>query len=238
MVSGDSRIWFHLGMKTVLEKYESRQSGGVSQEPEYDGEDEDDIPLAEAKKTPRAVGQPKVLCRSKIRHAYLMDFVSGSKCWDPSKFFCRICKYDVSLATKGHSEIGRLFGSKSHWAADARWRYNETGAYYDKVGEHVSRPTEEQIARILTADLVELGEIYPFPEEVIQERMENQVALMTVVSCICDVMKYGGSYDTIRYLWGHFRSTLGEDHPQHAISWNLPFTVVSIIRVVLFVSVV
>ena len=72
MVSGDSRIWFHLGMKTVLEKYESRQSGGVSQEPEYDGEDEDDIPLAEAKKTPRAVGQPKVLCRSKIRHAYLM----------------------------------------------------------------------------------------------------------------------------------------------------------------------
>ena len=76
---------------------------------------------------------------------------------------------------------------------------------------------------------MELGEIYPFPEKVVQERMANQVALMTVVACFCDVMTYGGSYDRNRNLWGQFRSTLVEDHPQQSISRNLPFTVVSIV---------
>ena len=65
--------------------------------------------------------------------------------------------------------------------------------YYDRDGEHVTRQNEDQIAKILKTELEELCEIYAFNKEVVQERMEKQVALMTVVACLCNVMKYGGS---------------------------------------------
>ena len=60
-------------------------------------------------------------------------FVTGSL--DPAhkkyKFYCRICKSNVSIYSKGAKEIIRHYQSESHLRKDQLWRYT----YLKKVDE-------------------------------------------------------------------------------------------------------
>ena len=106
-------------------------------------------------------------------------FVTGPL--DPAhnhyKFYCRICKSNVSIYSKGAREIIRHYQSESHLRKDQLWRFT----YLKKVDEITKVETHQVRGRnglLLTppelekekpffesVQLVDIGEEFPFYEE-------------------------------------------------------------------------
>ena len=93
------------------------------------------------------------------------------------KFYCQICKTNVSNFTKGAREIVRNFQCKSHFRNDQRWRYEHlkkkdkvTGRIVHEVrgkeGQLLTPPElERKKPLFMQAFLVETGCSYPFYED-------------------------------------------------------------------------
>ena len=48
-----------------------------------------------------------------------------------------------------------------------------------------------------------------------------------MVSCLTEVLRGGGSYTTLRCLWGFFCASLAKTDPLYRVTWNNPETLVS-----------
>ena len=133
------------------------------------------------------------------------------------KFYCQICKSNVSIRSKGAQEIIRHYQSETHLRKDQRWRF-ERLSVTDKVtgitrhqvrGKHghILTPLEVEREKPLfeNAPLVDVGEKYPFYDEYMansesQQTAEDQRA-STQVDLVGSFVPYDGNISLLQALW-------------------------------------
>ena len=106
-------------------------------------------------------------------------FVSGpmDPRWNPYKFYCQICKANISIYGKGAREILRHHTSEKHLRKDQRWRYEylyridpvtktKIHQVRGKDGKLLSPyELEFELPHFINAPLVEIGQKLPFYDE-------------------------------------------------------------------------
>ena len=145
-------------------------------------------------------------------------FVTGSL--DPihnqHKFYCQICKSNVSIRSKGAREIIRHYQGETHLRKDQRWRFEHlsvtdkvTGVTKHQVrgkDGHILTPLELEREKPLfeNAPLVDVGEKYPFYDEYItnsesQQTTEDQQA-STQIALVGNFVPYDGNISLLQTL--------------------------------------
>ena len=142
------------------------------------------------------------------------------------KFYCQICKTNVSIYSKGTREIIRHYQGESHLRKDQRWRFEHLG-----VTDQITGITQHQVrgrdGHILTplelerekpyfenAPLVNVGEMFPFYDDYIantgcQQTTEDQRA-SAQIALIGSFIPHDGNILLLQSQW----SRVG-DHMNH-----------------------
>ena len=148
-----------------------------------------------------------------LRHEIPALFVSKRSDGGVNGFNCAICRKDVSFLSKGEAEIWRHYLCKSHYALDRRYRYDHEDVIFlrDLVSVRVEDVSEELRDEILETPSVTLGPKYPFDEDAVDGivGVQSRVPASTLVGCLLELLRTGGSQSLLRRLWALFRSTLG-----------------------------
>ena len=111
--------------------------------------------------------------------AWTRFFVSGplDPRWNPYKFYCQICKGNVSIHGKGAREILRHYATERHLRKDQRWRFKHLGVEdpNTKTVHHQVRrkdwkiltrnQLELELPNFIGVPLVDIGEKFSFYEE-------------------------------------------------------------------------
>ena len=146
-------------------------------------------------------------------------FVSGpvDPKWNQYKFYCQICKANISIYSKGAREILRHHASEKHLRKDQRWRYE----YLYKI-DPVTKARIPQVrgrdGKLLTpyqlkmelryfkdAELVDIGEKLPFYDEYMagEDHMssssENRARIQ--ISVLGRFIPTYGDIDVLRGFW-------------------------------------
>ena len=114
-----------------------------------------------------------------------------------SHFYCRICRNEVSVLTRGHHEIFRHFQGSKHFPCDQRLSLETLGwEVLDYEGNAMSpADVERQREKIMKAPLLVRDREYPFSEDVIVDKTGSvypNLAVMAKVSSLIGVL-LGGS---------------------------------------------
>ena len=162
-------------------------------------------------------------------HPAFPDFVSGPKCGSSKFFSCRVCRRDVGMKAHGSGEFARHFQSDSHWFKDVTYRVHMNLQVLNRSMEPMEL-SANQLADCRSRPFEDLAEGFPFPEDLLPKhsRVDSRVPYMTLVGCLCELLRSGGDFILLRRLWGHFLASLFEDQePLFALSWSRSETVVS-----------
>ena len=127
----------------------------------------------------------------------------------PSRFYCRICRKDVSVLIHGHHEILRHFQGSKQFPRDQRLRLETPGWEVVDYEGNTMKPAEieHQREKIMRASLVVRDREYPFSEDVIVDEtgaVETSLGVMAKVSSLIEVLRLGGSYELVYRLWAQF----------------------------------
>ena len=157
-------------------------------------------------------------------HPAYKSFVSGAKNGQATHFHCRVCCRDVAMKAKGSGEFKRLFDSDKHWVKDVTYRVHMGLPVLNRLIEPMEM-TEAELAEYRAKPFEDLGEEYPFPEDLVAKhsRVESEVPFMTFVG---ELLRSGGEFSLLRRLWGHFCSSLGDRKTEFALNWSRSETVV------------
>ena len=146
-------------------------------------------------------------------------FVSGPL--DPvhnkHKFYCQICKTNLSIYSKSEREIVRHFRSEGHLRKNQRWRYEHSGKLEKISGNiihsvrgrdgHVLTPFELEKEKPLfeSAPLVYIGPRFPFYDEYMSSAggltSSEDIRSGTQISLIGRFVPYFGNLATLQGLW-------------------------------------
>ena len=111
--------------------------------------------------------------------SWARTFVTGpmDPKWNPYKFYCQICKGNVSIYGRGVKEILRHHGTERHLRRDQRWRYEHLSVE-DPVTKTIRHYVRDENGKLLTpyeleleypkfkdVTLVDIGEKLPFYDE-------------------------------------------------------------------------
>ena len=126
-----------------------------------------------------------------------------------SEFYCRLCQKDVSVLTRGSSEVFRHFQGIRCFARDQRLRLETPGWRLLRFdGKPLTEDElEKQGKKILRVPLVVRDREYPFQEKLIPDASENtapQLPVLAKVSLLVDVLQLGESYELFERLWERF----------------------------------
>ena len=159
-------------------------------------------------------------------------FVTGSSTGVATSFVCTICGRDVSMETRGAGELARHFMGPRHWNLDVTYRVHHDLPVFNRLmdpmelspaqrDEYLSRPCKEK------------PEGFSFPEDLLPacSKVDSTIPLMTLVNCLTELLRLGGSYVLLRKLWGCFRATLGPENPLYNLMWSRAETLVSFVVV-------
>ena len=126
-------------------------------------------------------------------------------------FHSAVCKRDVAMNAHGSREFARHFQSDGHWFKDVVCRVHMGMPVLNRLMEPMQL-SEEQLAEYRAKPFVELGEGYPFPEELLPKHSQvgSKIPFMTLVGCLCDLLRVGGDFTLVRQLWSHFCLSLGK----------------------------
>ena len=157
----------------------------------------------------------------------LSEFVSGSKNGKSTSFLYTMRERDVSIESRGSGEINRHFASDRHWERDVTYRVHKGLPVYNQL---VITLTDAQLADYRSRPFERKVACYLFRENKLPEhgQVSSKVPLLTMVSCLTEVLRGGGSYTMLRRLWGFFRASLSESDPVYHIVWSKPETLVSL----------
>ena len=160
-------------------------------------------------------------------HPAYKSFVSGAKNGHATYFYCRVCCRDVAMKTQGSGEFKRHFESDRHWFKDVTYRVHMGLPVLNRLMEPMEM-TEAQLAEYRAKPFEDLGEEYPFPEDLVAKhsRVESKVPFMTFVGCLGELLRTGGDFSLLRKLWGHFCLSLGDRKTEFALNWSRSETVV------------
>ena len=133
------------------------------------------------------------------------------------KFYCQICKTNVSIFTKEAREIVRHFQCESHFRKDQRWRYEHlkkkdrvTGRIVHEVrGKKGQLLTPLELERekplFMQAPLVETGCSYPFYEDHMaglgSVAGQEEIRLCVQISMVALFAPHCGDLYTLELLW-------------------------------------
>ena len=181
--------------------------------------------------------QPKVRPnnpRNRLRRDMVTDdpvyslFVSGSSTGCPWSFYCMICHRNVSMKTRGAGELDRLFGTPKHWNADLTYRVHNGLPVYNRLRDPMVLSAEQE-ADFLSRVCRGRAEGFSFPEELLPSctREGSSVPLLTMVTSLMELLRYGGSYLLLRKHWGCFWATLGRENPLYSLTWSRSESLVS-----------
>ena len=146
-------------------------------------------------------------------------FVSGpvDPKWNKYKFYCQICKANISIYSKGAREILRHHSSEKHLRKDQRWRYEYlykidpyTNSRIPQVrGKHGKLLTPYELAMELPyfkdVELVDIGEKLPFYDEYMSgadhmsSSSENRARIQ--ISVLGRFLPHYGDIDLLRNFW-------------------------------------
>ena len=149
---------------------------------------------------------------------------------NPSHFYCRICRKDVSVMTHGHREILRHFQGSKHFPCDQRLRLETPGWEVLDYEGNVMSPAEveRQREKIMRATLVVRDRECPFSEDVIVDEtgaVDPNLGVMAKVSSLIEVLRLGGSYELVYRLWAQF--TLAAVRVNVDVTWSRDEVLVS-----------
>ena len=125
----------------------------------------------------------------------------------PSHFYCRVCRKNVSVLTRGHHEVLRHFQGSRHFTRDQRLRLETPG--WRVLDFHGNLMSEDELKRqkekIRKCPLVVRDREHPFAEHLIVHEagvVDPQLPILTKVSCLVDALKMGGCRWTDREAVG------------------------------------
>ena len=159
-------------------------------------------------------------------HPVFELFVSGSKTGSDKSFHCMICQRDVSMESRGPAEF-TVFG-KQHWVLDVTYRVQNDMPVFNRLMDPMVL-TEAQLAEYRDQPRKGKSEGFSFPEDLLPActQANSSVLLMTMINCLVDLLRSGGSYTLLRRLWGSFQATLGRENPLYSLNWSLAESLVS-----------
>ena len=172
-------------------------------------------------------------------------FVSGplDPKWNPYKFYCQICKGNISIYGRGPREILRHHATELHLRKDQRWRY-EYLAIEDPVTEVIRHQVRGKDGKVLTprqlvdelpnfkdVPLVDIGEKFPFYDEFMAgndymasssgNRMRVQVSILSSFLPSC------GNLSLLRKLWKDIGVVVNHQALFSDFNWEKERTLVS-----------
>ena len=129
-------------------------------------------------------------------------FVCGSSTGSAEKFICRICHRDVSMRTRGAEEFSRHFFCEPHWHADVAYRVREGLPNFNRLMDPLEL-SAEQVSSFLSRPSKGLADGFSFPEDLLPTctRVDPTIPLLTMVMCLLELFRSGGSYFLFRKLW-------------------------------------
>ena len=133
------------------------------------------------------------------------------------KFYCQLCKSNISIFSKGAREIIRHYQSESHLRKDQRWRFEHLRSV-DKVTGQLRHEFRGRDGHILTAlelekekplfenaVLVDIGDKHPFYDDymagVTSSSSFEEIRLCTQISLIGYFGPRGGDVLVLQSLW-------------------------------------
>ena len=165
-------------------------------------------------------------------------FVTGATdaAGQPSHFYCRVCRKDVSVLTHGPQEILRHYQGVKHFARDQRLRLETPGwRVLDFEGNPLSESElERRREHILRGPLVVRDREYPFAEDLIIDESGAPDATLPVVSkvsSLIETLRLGGPYELVSQLWSQF--TLIVSRVNIEVAWSRDEVLVGIVLLVI-----
>ena len=155
----------------------------------------------------------------------------------PSHFYCRICRNDVSVLTRGHHEIWRHSQGSKHFPRDQRLRLETPGwEVLDYEGNTMSpAEVERQREKITRAPLSVRDREYPYSEDVIVDEtgaVDPKLGVMGKVSSLIELLRLVASYELVYRPWAQF--TLSAVRVNVDVTWShdeVLFSFYSLLRV-------
>ena len=157
-------------------------------------------------------------------------FVSGSSTGCDKHFFCMICHRDVSMESRGALEFSQHFFGKRHWQLDVTYRVQNNLPVFNRLMDPMEL-TDTQLEDYRSRPCKGKAEGFSFPEDLLPActQVDSSVPLLTLVNCLLELLRSGGSYTLLRKLWGCFRATLGPENPLYSLKWSREESLVSIL---------
>ena len=160
------------------------------------------------------------------------------------KFYCQICKANVSIFSKGAREITRHFQCESHFRKDQRWRY-ENLKKKDSVTGRIIHEVRGKKGQILTplelerekpffmqAPLVEMGCSYPFYEDHMAGlgsiAGQEEIRLCVQISLVALFAPRCGDLHVLESLWSQIGTVTNHQSLFSPYNWGSTTLTVSI----------
>ena len=146
-------------------------------------------------------------------------FVSGpmDPRWNPYKFYCQICKANISIYGKGAREILRHHTTEKHLRKDQRWRYEYLCTVDPVTREKIHHvrgkdgkmltpyQLEMELPNFIKAPLVEIGKKLPFYDEYMAgaDYMSSSSGNRARVqlSVLAKFLPYNGDIELLKSFW-------------------------------------
>ena len=198
---------------------------------------------------PKRVPQRGVPMREEFfaKIGWTRSFISGpaDPLHNPYMVWCHICKKNFSIRTKGTMEILRHHRTQRHLRRDQRWRYEHL-----KSTDPVTLKTQHRVrgknGKILTklelakelpkfihAELVDIGERFPFYEDFIRGRTTPLVTpesrARTQLCMVADFIQHHGDIAILRNMWAKISSFTDHQAALCDFDWGEERMTVSII---------
>ena len=204
------------------------------------------------RKRRKVVGKPgKVMKEAYFKGIkWTKTFVTGPlyPVHNKHKFYCQICKTNVSLKSKGAREIIRHFQSESHLHKDQRWRFEYLTKVYEVTGVtshevrgkdgHILTPLELEKEKplFIVAPLLDVGDKYPFYDEYMagigaftnptETRASMQLSLIGLFVPSC------GNVSLLQTLWTRVGVTANHQELFSGFDWGATKLTVSFFLIV------
>ena len=172
-----------------------------------------------------------ILTHEMLRHEIPRLFVCGRADGTANGFHCRVCRKDISMLSHGEAEIYRHFLAKCHYKLDRRYRFAHEDAIYTRSQDRVavSDINDDLRQEILSVGVIELGPSYPLVGDklVVAPVLPKVVPLDTLMNCLLELLRFGGSHSLFRRLWGQLKGNLHKEGQLRDASWTRAETLVS-----------
>ena len=105
------------------------------------------------------------------------------------------------MENRGAGELTRHFSGDRHWQADVTYRVHKVLPVFNKLMDPIEL-SETQKADFLSRPFKDKLEGHTFPEDLLPSctRVDSTIPLLTMVNCLTELLRAGGSYIFLRKL--------------------------------------